>query len=243
MHKKYGIVGSNLGVETFLKKMEHQKRMRYNRGLRHLCILCIEVSRKSCLPFNCFLVIKGIPKALFSFISWLLNFSDLPMAQIWGKDLHYGYGAPSSLFGVKSPQPFDTPFDSLRWAPLSLVYTYVLAKLLRNGAKFIQKLIPDFKNHSNLATSDMTSSEKTKKLKFNELHFSKNYTPLAKTYTEDLSNFTLTYLCENSPNSLCHFWSTEEYISWLLRQDWKNGILPTEIYCWTITNRYNKITG
>ena len=46
--KQYGLipfVGSNLGVETFLKKMEYQKRMRYNRGLRHLCILCIEVSR------------------------------------------------------------------------------------------------------------------------------------------------------------------------------------------------------
>ena len=27
-------VGFNLGVEAFLKKMEHQKRMRYNRGLR-----------------------------------------------------------------------------------------------------------------------------------------------------------------------------------------------------------------
>ena len=66
-------VGSNLGVETFLKKMEHQKRMRYKRGLRHLCILCIEVSRKFY-----FLVIKGILKALFSFIPWLLNFSDLP---------------------------------------------------------------------------------------------------------------------------------------------------------------------
>ena len=39
-------VGSNLKVETFLKKMEHQKSMRHNRGLRHLCILCIEVSRK-----------------------------------------------------------------------------------------------------------------------------------------------------------------------------------------------------
>ena len=39
-------VGSNLRVETFLKKMEHQKRMRYNRELRQLCILCIEVSRK-----------------------------------------------------------------------------------------------------------------------------------------------------------------------------------------------------
>ena len=35
-----------------------------------------------------FLVIKGIPKALFSFIPWLLNFSDLPMAQIRGKDIH-----------------------------------------------------------------------------------------------------------------------------------------------------------
>ena len=31
-------VGSNLGVEIFLKKMEYQKRIRYNRGLRHLCI-------------------------------------------------------------------------------------------------------------------------------------------------------------------------------------------------------------
>ena len=39
-------VGSNLGVEIFLKKTEHQKRMRYNRGLMHLSILCIDVSRK-----------------------------------------------------------------------------------------------------------------------------------------------------------------------------------------------------
>ena len=27
------------------------------------------------------------------------------------------------------------------------VYTYVLAKILQNGAKFIQKLTPFFKNH------------------------------------------------------------------------------------------------
>ena len=71
-------VGSNLGVETFLKKMEHQKRMRYNRGLRHLCILCIEISRKFYVKPVCLLVIKGILKALISFIPWLLNFSDLP---------------------------------------------------------------------------------------------------------------------------------------------------------------------
>ena len=31
-HYLIPFVGSNLGVETFLKKMEHQKRMRYNRG-------------------------------------------------------------------------------------------------------------------------------------------------------------------------------------------------------------------
>ena len=50
-------VGSNLGVETFLKKMEDQKRMRYNRGLRHLCILCIEVSRKFYVKPVCLLIV------------------------------------------------------------------------------------------------------------------------------------------------------------------------------------------
>ena len=36
-------------------------------------ILC-----KGCLIFNCCLVIKGILKALFPFVPWLLNFSDFP---------------------------------------------------------------------------------------------------------------------------------------------------------------------
>ena len=49
-------VGSNLGVETFLKKMEHQKRMCNNRGLRHLSILCIEVSRKFYVNPVCLLI-------------------------------------------------------------------------------------------------------------------------------------------------------------------------------------------
>ena len=49
-------VGSNLGVETFLKMMEHEKRMRYNRGLCHLCILCIEVSRKFYVKPVCLLI-------------------------------------------------------------------------------------------------------------------------------------------------------------------------------------------
>ena len=82
-HCLISFVGSNLGVETFLKEMEHQKRMRYSRGLRHLCILCIvlrfqENLFKVCLLLNYFLVIKGILKTLFSSIPWLLNFFDLP---------------------------------------------------------------------------------------------------------------------------------------------------------------------
>ena len=35
---------------------------------------------------------------------------------------------------------------------------------------------------------------------------SKEYIPSGKTlYTEDLSNITFNYSCENSPNDLCHF--------------------------------------
>ena len=85
--------GSNLEVETFLKKREHQKRMRLNRGLRHLCIYTLywgfkKTLCKVCLLFNCFLVIKGILNALFSFIPWLLNFSDLPN---YGSNLRKSY--------------------------------------------------------------------------------------------------------------------------------------------------------
>ena len=49
-------VGSNLGVEIFLKKMEHQKKMRYNTGLRHLCILRPKVSRKFYVKRVCLLI-------------------------------------------------------------------------------------------------------------------------------------------------------------------------------------------
>ena len=46
---------------------------------------------------------------------------------------------------------------------------------------------------------------KVQKFKFDGL-LSKTYSPSAKTLnTEDLSNITFNYLCENSPNSSCHF--------------------------------------
>ena len=87
---------------------------------------------------------KGILKALFSFIPWLLNFSDLPN---YGSNSRKRYTlrllskclVRSTLLptGVKVPPTLWYLFDSLRWAPFSLAYTYVLAKLLQNGAKFI----------------------------------------------------------------------------------------------------------
>ena len=63
---------------------EHLFRTSGKRKYCFPCSVCIEVSRKfytkACLLFNCFLVlvIKGILKALFSFIPRLLNFSGLP---------------------------------------------------------------------------------------------------------------------------------------------------------------------
>ena len=76
-HCLISFVCSNLGVETFFKDGTSE-----NDVLRQLHILCIEVSRKFFVKPDCFLivflVIKGIVKALFSFIQWLLNFSDLP---------------------------------------------------------------------------------------------------------------------------------------------------------------------
>ena len=55
---------------------------------------------------------------------------------------------------------------------------------------------------------------KSKKLKFNGMHLSKNYIPSAKTlYTEDLSNTAFNYLCQNSPNSLCHFWNHKSFFT------------------------------
>ena len=34
-----------------------------------------------------------------------------------------------------------------------------------------------------------------------------------KHYTEDLSNITFNYLCENSPNYLCHFWNHKSFFT------------------------------
>ena len=95
--------------------------------LRFQEILC-----KICQLFNCFLVVNGILKVLFSLIPWLLNFSDLPnygskskkryKLTLWWKCL---VGSTLLPIRAKVPQPFDNLFDSLRWAPVSsALYLY-----------------------------------------------------------------------------------------------------------------------
>ena len=37
--------------------------------------------------------------------------------------------------------------------------------------------------------------------------------------------------------------SSSFILLWSVAAGWKNRTLPTEMYCWTITNHYNKTTG
>ena len=137
-----------------MKKREHQKRMRWNRGLRHLCTLCgfKKILCKACLLFHCSLVIKWILKTLFSFIPWLLNFSDLSN---YGSNLRKRYAlrllskclVRSTLLPIGGKVPPTLWFSSIPW----WAFFSLALHLLQNGANFIQKLTLGFKNHmSNL---------------------------------------------------------------------------------------------
>ena len=94
------------------------------------------------------------------------------------------------------------------------LYTYVLAKILQNGAKFIQKLTPGFKRSHEEFGQRQTSIGKSKKLKFGGQLLSKKYIHSPKTlYTEDLSNITFNYLSGNSPNYSCHLWNHKSFVT------------------------------
>ena len=142
-------------------------------------ILC-----KACL-LNRFLVIKRILKALFSFIPWL-NFSDLSS---YASNLKKRYtlrllskciGRNTSISGVKSPPPPFNPSSIL----LDGLQLYLCSKLLENGAKFIQKLTPGFKNHTrnldNLCLDNLWNMDKQWKVHEVEIQWatlSKKYIP------------------------------------------------------------------
>ena len=84
---------SNLSVEIFLKNRGCQKRMCWNRGLRHLCILFIGVSRKLYAKPACFLIVIWLWKEFWklyflSFLDYWISLICLTMTQIRGKDIH-----------------------------------------------------------------------------------------------------------------------------------------------------------
>ena len=81
-------------------------------------------------------------------------------------------------------------------------YWYLCFKLryyIRNGAKFLQKLTPVSKITWEIwTTSDRQQSYFCRKNTFLQLeHY------ILKIYL----NITFNYLCEKSPNYLCHFWN------------------------------------
>ena len=101
---------------------------------------------KSMQRLSAFLLLFGNKKNSKSsifFIPWLLNSSDLPS---YCSDLKKRYTLKlfSTCLGMRTlPTPHLTiPFD---WLVLAHLCTYVLAKILQNGAKLIQKLASVFK--------------------------------------------------------------------------------------------------
>ena len=94
--------------------------------------------------------------------------------------------------GVKSPQPFDTLFDSFRCTPFSLALHLCSSYVITKWCKIYTKLTLDFKNQMNF--DNFRQAAKSKKLKFNGLHLSKNYIPSPKTLFTDLSNITFNWL-------------------------------------------------
>ena len=93
------------------------------------------------------------------------------------------------------------------------LYTYVLAKILQNGAKFLQKLTPGFQNQMRNLNNFRQAVESPRSWKkFDGVLLSKKYIPSAKTlYAGDLTTFN--YLCGNSPNFLCHFWNHKSFFT------------------------------
>ena len=88
----------------------------------------------------------------------------------WVK-MHRFSGFSSSVNTLNWKIPLHTLYLGFKETPF-ILYTYVLAKILQNGAKFVQKLAAGFKLHEELGQLQ-TSSEKFKKLKFDGLLLSK----------------------------------------------------------------------
>ena len=81
---------------------------------------------------------------------WFVYGSNLRKRYTLGLLQRVTWGAPSSWLGVNSPQPFDTLFDSVRWAPFSLALQLCSRQFITKWCKIYTKLTPDLKNHEEL---------------------------------------------------------------------------------------------
>ena len=100
------------------------------------------------------------------------------------------------------------------------LYTYVLAKMSQNCAKFIQKLTPGFKNNMRNLDNFRQAVESSKSWILTgyfcpkSCYLFKKYIPSPKTlYTKDFSNITFNYFCEISAKFLCHFWNHKSFFT------------------------------
>ena len=72
-------------------------------------------------------------------------------------------------------------------------------------------LTPDFKNRTRNLDNFRQKMESRKSRDLMG-YLCQKCIPSTKTYTEDLSNITFNYFCENSPNSLSHFWNHRSFL-------------------------------
>ena len=114
-----------LGLRYLWKRGNIRKWLYWNRGLRHLCMLCIEVSRKLPAKPLCFFTVFSSKKSSKSsiFFHSLIN-EFLWFAELWLK--------------LEEKVPIRTIVN---------VLCLGRSTLSQNGAKFIQNLTPGFKNH------------------------------------------------------------------------------------------------
>ena len=104
-----------------------------------------------------------------------------------------------------------TLYSGFKKIPFTL-YTYVLAKILQDGAKFIEKLTPAFRNKMRNLNSFRQAVESS--TNWNLMGFCPKNTFLQlKHYMQRIYLTLLSTTSKNSPNYLCHFCQTISHFS------------------------------
>ena len=116
------------------------------------------------------------------------------------------------------PQNIDTPLYTLYcgFKKISFtLYTYVSAKTLQNGAKFIQKLTSGFKTQIMRILNNRKQAVESPNTWISTGYFCPKNTFLGLKH--DIQRIYLILLSTtcvpNSPNSMCHFWNHESFLT------------------------------